>query len=85
MTIPTRRRNSCGTQCPVVLAIEADDATRWLIEPIQQPQEGRFPGSARTHHGDDLGNPDLDANVIDENLSRDGAGEIRGFERDKVA
>src|SRR4029077_8281118 len=66
----------------LVLAIELYGATRRLVEPVEQPQERRFPGSARTNHGYDLANLDLDTNILYENLVPDRAGEIFGFERD---
>ena len=49
---------------------------------IPEPQEGRFPGSAGADHGDDVADVDLDADTVYEQLVRDRAGEILGFERD---
>ena len=67
--------------CAIVLTVEQHGTARWLIEPVQQPQEGRLPRPARTDDRQHLAFLHLHADIAYQNLVHDSAGEIPGFDR----
>jgi hypothetical protein len=66
---------------PVVPAVETHGAAGRLVEAVQQSQERRLARSAWTDHGHHLAGAQLHADVVDQNLPGDGAGQAVGFER----
>src|SRR4051794_41060072 len=85
MTMPMRRRNSRGFNRTIVLPIEENSTARGFVEAIEQPQERRLARSTRADYCQHLARLHPNADVSDQHLVRNCAGQILCFDQHGAA